>query len=439
MQLNSSSEMKKIKDTLTNSNLDSSLFRRIAFLGQGSFGSVEKVKYIGTLEPKFYAIKTLQITKCSELTSEDAEREVKMLERIKKMEKKPSAFPIFYGYTHFKNSEMEEYKLYMDYKNQDLEEFCDRPISFSNFKDLALQLIHALAYLETYNMCHRDIKPKNILIEEDGKKRLKATLIDFGVSKKFQNSERINELSIVVGTKNYLAPELLIALENQINEKKLNRINSFKADVFSLGLVFIRVITGKYLNIRTYDENFESSCRSRIKALIRKFKEKLDVDKYEKDYEEKRFFCDQVKEMLNFDSDSRPSFIQLVFSLMDHQDMKKVRNHILVEEGKLLNMKIEDVKEEKKEEVDRTNNVNKTYDFCEFKTNNVNKTYDFCEFKEEKKIFTRRSETYYDRYDRSRSLIPKPTVLNSDELKSLIPKPPNKNRRKNEMKSNFYF
>ena len=419
--------MIKIKDTLHNSKLDSNKFITIDYLGQGSFGTVEKAIYNNSSD-KFYAIKTLKITKNSDLTQKDAECEVKMLERISKMMKKPSAFPTFYGYTHSSSSERDEYKLYMDCKNHDLEEFCGQFISFSSFKDLALQLINALAYLETYNMCHRDIKPKNILIEEVASKRLKATLIDFGVSKEFENLEKNTVLSIVVGTKAYLAPELLIALEQERKRKKAKRmhVDCFKADVFSLGLVFLRVVTGKYFEVNADEDYFEEKCQTRVKALLRKFKEKLDVKKEKKYYKEKKFFCDQVKEMLNYDPEARPSFIQLFFWFMDHTDMKKVRNHILVEEGKLFNIKIvDDEEEKKKEEVG-----------MEDETKQVNKTYEIIEHKTDKKFAPIDNAAY----DQSRSLIPRPNqYLNSDKLNSLNQNPRKKRERNSEYKSNFYL
>lgn len=429
----SESNFKTIKDTLLqNSNLDSSKFINIGCLGQGSFGSVCKAKYKGSQDSKYYAIKTLTIEKQSNLTQKDAECEVKMLEKISKMIKKPSAFPTFYGYTHSKSSECEEYKLYMDCKNHNLEEYCGKPIGFSCFKDLALQLINALAYLETYNMCHRDIKPKNILIEELGRNRLKATLIDFGVSKEFEDFQNFTELSMVVGTKSYLAPELLIALEKEKRKKKSKRIHvdSFKADVFSLGLVFIRVITGKYLKANADEHNFEDNCRTRIKNLLRKFKKILIVNKDDSDYEEKKFFCEQVKEMLNYDADERPSFIQLFFGFIDQTDMKKVRNHILVEEGKLFNIKLHDEKKEKKEEKKEEEEEEEPL------TNYISKTYKFSGPKApEIKLIN--NETFI--YNQSRSIIPRRKPDYSDKFHSLIPRPSKNNERTYENKSNYYF
>jgi len=99
------------------------------------------------------------------------------------------------------------------------------------------QIICALNFIHSNYIIHRDIKPLNILIDSDGKVRV----TDFGLSRVMINAEPLNQsssspsssssssLSINIGTKIYLAPELLL---------KSVRYD-FSVDIWSLGFILM--------------------------------------------------------------------------------------------------------------------------------------------------------------------------------------------------------
>lgn len=82
-------------------------------------------------------------------------------------------------------------------------------------------LLQALVYLHKIGIAHADIKPENILINDN----LDIQLIDFGISCAKDCS--------VKGTVLYQSPELLMITGKKVNNKELK-----KGDIFSMGVVF---------------------------------------------------------------------------------------------------------------------------------------------------------------------------------------------------------
>ncbi|KAL7148051.1 hypothetical protein ABFS83_06G151300 [Erythranthe nasuta] len=87
------------------------------------------------------------------------------------------------------------------------------------------QLTAAIAYCHRLGVAHRDIKPDNILFDSRGKLKL----ADFGSAEMFG----VSEMSGVVGTPYYVAPEVLT--ERSYNEK---------VDVWSAGVILYIMLAG---------------------------------------------------------------------------------------------------------------------------------------------------------------------------------------------------
>jgi serine/threonine-protein kinase len=98
------------------------------------------------------------------------------------------------------------------------------------------QAADALASAHELGIVHRDLKPDNIMIVQgkDGGDIVKV--VDFGIAKAVAGDEtgqKVTKTGLVVGTPEYMSPE-------QLSGDKLDG----RSDIYSLGLVFYRMLTG---------------------------------------------------------------------------------------------------------------------------------------------------------------------------------------------------
>jgi TOMM system kinase/cyclase fusion protein len=105
-------------------------------------------------------------------------------------------------------------------------------------RHLMLQVLDALACAHAQGVIHRDLKPRNIMVNPMGARR-NAVVLDFGIGALAtgtldENHTRLTQTNEVLGTPGYVAPEQLRGLDP-----------SPRSDVFSWGLIFIECLTGK--------------------------------------------------------------------------------------------------------------------------------------------------------------------------------------------------
>ena len=94
--------------------------------------------------------------------------------------------------------------------------------------EIVAQVCDALEYAHSHDIIHRDIKPANIMLLGDAS--IKVT--DFGIARATTSTK--TRTSIIKGTPYYMSPEQTKGLEL-----------SGRSDIFSLGVVFYQLLTGK--------------------------------------------------------------------------------------------------------------------------------------------------------------------------------------------------
>jgi eukaryotic-like serine/threonine-protein kinase len=104
---------------------------------------------------------------------------------------------------------------------------------------LMLQMARALGFAHERGLIHRDVKPQNVLLNEDGQ----AKMTDFGIARSV-DVEGVTITGTVLGTSEYIAPE----------QARGQRVDAL-TDVYSLGVVLYELLTG---GVPFQGENFVS-------------------------------------------------------------------------------------------------------------------------------------------------------------------------------------
>ena len=103
------------------------------------------------------------------------------------------------------------------------------PLPWKWSVNVAIQIASALEMAHKNNIIHRDIKPHNIIITEDGI----AKVTDFGIAKAVSNST-ITAFGTTIGSVHYFSPE-----------HARGGYTDAKSDLYSLGIVMYEMVTGK--------------------------------------------------------------------------------------------------------------------------------------------------------------------------------------------------
>jgi len=104
--------------------------------------------------------------------------------------------------------------------------------------EIIRQACEGLSKAHKADIVHRDIKPENILIDAEGR----VKILDFGLAK-LKGVDRLTKEASTLGTLHYMSPE-------QIQGKELD----YRSDIWSLGIVFFELLTGKVPFTGDYDQ-----------------------------------------------------------------------------------------------------------------------------------------------------------------------------------------
>ena len=107
----------------------------------------------------------------------------------------------------------------------------EAPMDYKRVVELTRQIAAGLSVAHKHNIIHRDVKPHNILITEDGV----AKITDFGIAKAVKSATIVDQTAeAIMGSVHYFSPEQ--ARGGYVDEK---------SDIYSLGIVMYEMLTGQ--------------------------------------------------------------------------------------------------------------------------------------------------------------------------------------------------
>jgi serine/threonine protein kinase len=111
----------------------------------------------------------------------------------------------------------------------DLRRRMKSPLAPRSAVRLAAQIARALEALHAAGVVHRDLKPGNVMLREDGT----LALIDFGMSKDAARDLDMTERGLIFGTPHYMSPE-----------QGHGEPTDARSDLYSLGVILYEMLTG---------------------------------------------------------------------------------------------------------------------------------------------------------------------------------------------------
>ena len=227
-------EEEKSKSITITDDLNINAFKLIKLIGNGSYANIYLVQEYKT--KKKYAFKKIIVD--GEREIEKAKNQIEVLKVLSELddESKKSILEI-YKYC-IKKLDITSYCVYflMPLAKTDwLKQIEDENMIYSEEQliEILIHLSRALSIMQYKNIAHRDIKPQNILIMENGEYKIADFDESIFVKKAYNYFE-------IKGTEMFLCPLLHNCL---FSGSKRIKINVYKSDIYSLGLCFVYAIT----------------------------------------------------------------------------------------------------------------------------------------------------------------------------------------------------
>ena len=338
-------------------------FTWLELVGQGTFGKVYKCIYNGQ-QDKFFAIKRFVLTPNNSHQTKNKINQINVemnnLNKLRLLPLKPSSIPQYYGYyTDIDKFSEANYCLVFEYLPKTLSSFIvDQAkskefVPFVKLNTFFHDLLHGLAYLQTIELSHRDLKPDNMAFDDAGHLKI----IDFGIARDISELiKQVNSTNVptkfqmtIGGTEAYMSPEVLNAYILQ----KAEPINAYKTDVFAFGLIVLEIGTLKKIVHNCAQNKDLKLLVEGIQSQLKSFKQTYHGLKGAEKNSFKLIF-DLVKECVEIEANNRPDSLTLLKKFIDfHECKEKSLLHIFVdgmekEQVKCLNEEIEYMRNNKK-------------------------------------------------------------------------------------------
>jgi serine/threonine protein kinase len=108
-------------------------------------------------------------------------------------------------------------------------------LELGRFQDIFVQVAAAIGHAHKHDAVHRDIKPGNIMLVERGGTNDYVKIVDFGIAKVTEGTQKLTRLGEVWGSPIYMSPE----------QCQGSTTIDARTDIYSLGVVMYEALTGE--------------------------------------------------------------------------------------------------------------------------------------------------------------------------------------------------
>ena len=272
------------------SNFNLYEFIKIKEIGKGTEGTIYSVKWIKN--NKIYALKKTRM-KTLDLVKKKQE-EIRMIKEFRnktgnngiinifadKCIKSQNGFYDFYEIMEFAQKDWEQEVYSRGYYRVFYKE--------SEIMEIMATIVRTFSLLQKNHITHRDIKPQNIIIVNGEFK-----ICDFGNSKLLKREGYC--VQRIRGSEMFMSPIMFRALHSKMPQVKHN---TYKSDVFSLGMCFLLVASLSYSPLNTIREIYDMN---KIYNIIKYYLSNRYSQKV----------INILNAMLQMEENLRPDFIQL--------------------------------------------------------------------------------------------------------------------------------
>jgi serine/threonine protein kinase len=299
VQKNNKNEKKVTPKLDAINSFNSEDYNILNIIGEGTFSQIFLVEDNKTHEK--FALKKMAGTKLEDL--EEKKYEFEFIMKLTKEDEKLNLVKI-YG-IQIKQLDKFNMVLYIlmesaksDWETELKNRHYDKKFyTEEELKNILLGLVQTFSSLQRRGICHRDVKPQNILSFGNGVYKI----TDFGEAKANKKDYKSNfsqdtSVQTVRGTELYMSPILFNALRQNPGDDL--QYNAFKSDVFSLGLCFLLACS---LSYKPLYQMRDANNMNTIKDIM----EKYIKNRYSKNITELLYT------MLQLEEKDRPDFIEL--------------------------------------------------------------------------------------------------------------------------------
>lgn len=208
-------------------------YTKTKLIGKGTYGTVYKAKDAEGRE--IYALKKIKLQGDDEGIPSTAIREICLLKELNHIN-----ILRLLDVIHA----TKKITLVFEFIDRDLKKVIDATLgeglSVSTVKSFLYQLLRGVKYIHNYKILHRDLKPQNLLITNDGILKIG----DFGLARGYGLPVRNYTHEVV--TLWYRAPDVLLGSKNYATS----------IDIWSIGCIFAEMATGKqlFMGKNNYDQ-----------------------------------------------------------------------------------------------------------------------------------------------------------------------------------------